>query len=227
MSKSKIQIPATLDTYPIIRCWTCYPHQLGYQIVDTDSYIREIPLPKGVTPAHQSIVPALAKWQSSKEFTDHVLGQNRGPVILAYQVVQITVIKDNREAWGHKSFESQVDVSLITKKIFVYTGPGSRILSWQEFFDEAAWVETQQNPKLATENTAAAFRRRHVSVYTLDAYKKLIEECPPKLRHAPDARLLKIGAATYVPLGIPRGETREKVVWRPTDLLNGEKIMAM
>jgi len=221
---TKIEISATLDTYPVIRCWTCYPHQIRYQIVDTDNYTREIPLPRGVTPAHLSVVPALAKWQASKGYTDHVPGQNCGPVILAYQVVQITVIKDNRKDWGHASFESHADTSTMTKKIFVYEGPGARTLSWDDFFNDAAWVEAQRASKHPDD---PEFTRRHLSVYTLDAYKKLSEECAPKLRHASDARVLKLGAATYVPLGTPRGETREHVVWRPEKILNNKKIMAL
>lgn len=213
--KMKVSIPATIETKKVIRCFTCYPHQLDSRItVDTVNYTRDVDLPEGVEPEDYSkIMRVLRHWQANKPLHGHVPGENGGTLILAYQIFEVEIVSAHRMHIHHCDYISERDTSTLSEKVFVHAGSHVSLVTKRQFRDDAEWV-LGQDKLPSKERSRDGFEERYVSMYTLVTYREL---CPDyrKCRHK---QFLKLGRATYVPWDA-------SMVYRPDKSLNQPSVI--
>lgn len=202
--KTNIQIPATWERKLAVRCFTCWPHQLLREFVDTDNYYEDIVLPEGVAPSdHKRIVKAICEWR---------MAGNRDKVVLAYTTVEVTEIVDDRRTWSHESQSSYKDERNCSDKVAVLAG--AEIIPFAQLTRDAAWIK-QRRDRHANDRDEATATARRITFYTLPAFVWIKETY--KLR--PASKLLKFGPGVYIPLS-------EGVVYMPERSINPKSLFA-
>jgi hypothetical protein len=196
----KILIPATLDTKLMVRAFTCYDHQIRFRGLNTESYYHNITLNDNRFRDHGQVIQAILKWQSTEE--------GRRFVVFAYQVIRMTFIMDDRSEWRHENHSSSLDKAILTKKVFVYDNPDTKIITFSDLDGDIAWAKRQLEIQPPSSRDGEGFDRRGISAYTAYEYDRLKESGVE-----PDAQFLKLGATTFVPVS-------EAIEFRPDDRVN-------
>jgi hypothetical protein len=181
-----ISIPATLVSETMLRCWTCYPHQIGgYTLVDTEEYFHDIRVADIETMDDDGALAIVQRWRKTRT--------GQGLLILAYQFIRMERIVDDRSEWGHEPQTTRKVAEELSLKTFVYAGPGNGVYPWKELRQDKAWVDAQMKLD-ARKRDDSRFSRRHLSANTGEALGELSARY--RLRLADD--ILKLGPATYV-----------------------------
>jgi hypothetical protein len=198
---TRILIPATVVQQRFIRVWTCYDHQITRTSVDTEQFFEDISIPEKSGLSHKEIVELMRVWKGN-------LSQK---ILLAYRVVGIEFICDDRSALGHKNSTTQRDVVFHGPKVVVYTSRfGCPKVTMLVLAEDAECARTLTHISDLSPRNKRHARDRRIITDTADAFDEL---CRQGL--SSDQELLKLGPATYVVL-------TEEIEYRPVEGLNEE-----
>ena len=180
----EVMIPGTRTKRRTLRIFTTlHNHKRSMKWVDfhlTDGQI-DVHVPDGYDGEHEKVIMFLKEWRA----TTGVLGK----VVIAYQVLDIETIKDNRNAWQHEPCRS-VKETEVGKQVFVFGEPWVKFMTLAELERHARFIAGvgEDGPP------SSEYMERHVlNRHTPTAYAYLASE-----ENAPEARLLQLSAVAFI-----------------------------
>jgi len=198
MKSEEILIPAVRYRQRFIRVWTCYSTQMapGF-LVDTESYYHDLLLSEDVeqNPSQEQVIRHFQGWNCDDL------------IMLAYRLVDIEFIQDDRRTWSHDSQTSGREVRFIGKRVIVYTSNfGCPTLTMARLKKEADWAKAYRGNIRKDEEP----RWRRITDDTRLLYDQFVRD-----GLAPDQELLKLGPWAFVVLN-------DETEYRPVEGLNAE-----
>ncbi len=174
---TSISIPGTIEVKHVLRIFTCYKDRIIRSLVDVDNFYTDLEWSESNDDyTHLTILEMLRAWRK----------QDVTKTILAYQIVQVSYIQDDRGEWNHKNQMSEADVAELSKKVFVYTNEQcSPEITGYIFLRGLGWLRTDMTDAPRPDIYSAELIHKLHKVYggTRD-----------------DQKLLKLGACTFIPI---------------------------
>ena len=189
MKTQKISITANLETSLILRLFLLdYRTEVMHQHGDLDNhYGGDYVLPDDFDySSHEKIMKKVRKVTKEESGTGYL--RNSHSLVIAYQVLYVSSITDERSEYGHSNTSTQADVQSVTEKVFIFGEP----ISKNEIEVLVAWVNVQKKLDAEDRQKEDVWLRKGVSFYTPDGAAKVLDK---------EASLfLKIGEATFAVL---------------------------
>jgi len=196
MKTEKILIPATITKRLILRLFMLdHELEIKHQNGDVnDHYNGDLELSDDFDySTHEKIMDKVNELAiNSLKLRDGGYGsagiRNGYELVIAYQILYVTEILDDRSEYRHENKSSEADRNTVTRKIFIYGEP----IQKNEMLELSDWVKNQNTLDTGEKEPNEIWVEKGVSFYTPKGVEKVLNE---------KAELfLKIGEATFAAL---------------------------
>jgi hypothetical protein len=189
MKTETISIPATLQTELILRLFILdYESEVKHHNGDIDDhYMGDHVMPDNFDySSHGKIMDKIREITRMEKETGYL--RNNNDIVIAYQVLYVSEITDDRSEYEHKNTSTKADGQQLTEKVFVFGQP----IEIHEIQSLVDWVNSQKELDSNEREETGVWKQKGVSFYTPEGAAKVLEK---------DADLfLKIGEATFAAL---------------------------